>query len=258
MVDSSSLLKDWLWKDIYKIMILVLIVLSMYSGTVYFGLDKTLPQLIVAVLTAVIADGAIKYFKTKKFVFSKSATISGLFVGNILAVGEAFHVVIIAALLAILSKHIIKIKGKHIFNPASFGLVSVIYIFGAAHAWWASREFLAVLILGLYVVYRFERFHLVLAYLVSYALMFSVFSLFAGQNPSGILGQLLDPTLLFFTFLMLIEPKTSPFTTKGRIVFGIVAAFFTFALPFVYTFNLIPFNLLLANLTTPIINKYVR
>ena len=200
-------------------------------------------------------DILIKRWKTKSWRIPETAIISGLFIGTILGEGELWYIVVIASAIAMLSKHIIRFKGKNIFNPASFGLVAVSIIFSVSHGWWASSNIYATILFGLFIAYWFQRFHLVLGFWVPFALLSVFLTLFVTKQPLDVVGPFLNNTALFFSFLMLTEPKTSPIQPKGRVMFGVLVAIFYLIFRFFTPGNSILLGLLLANLFVPFINK---
>jgi len=88
---------------------------------------------VVAVLTTSLIDIILKKFWLKRtFKMPQSAIITGLIVGTV-SVNAPIIGTFIAAVLAILSKFIIRWKSSHIFNPAVFGVVTVQLLNPAAH-----------------------------------------------------------------------------------------------------------------------------
>ena len=116
-------------------------------GVITNGISRTIPQIIIALITTITLDLIINYKIEKTFVLPDSATISALFIAAALSVNQIWYIPIIAGAVAIISKHVIKIKGRHIFNPAVFGLFSVILLFNTQIEWWASQITWLVIIL---------------------------------------------------------------------------------------------------------------
>ena len=206
--------KKIFYGDIYVWMIFILLIitiLNIYELKYYNGFSS----FIIATLTAGILDTGIKSYKRKMFYLSKSGIISGMFVGMILAPNLLFA--FLGSAIAILSKYVIKYNGKHIFNPANFGIL-ILGLFGIGAGWWATNTIIPVLILGLFVVYRIDKFEMVLSFLIPYALLFILVS----KNFYNIIPALYNGTILFFAFLMLTEHKTSPYSRKGQIIYGLL------------------------------------
>ncbi|MDE1810479.1 MAG: RnfABCDGE type electron transport complex subunit D [Candidatus Micrarchaeota archaeon] len=213
--------------DIYIQMIVSLLILAAISASQYGALQISY-QLIYAVLPAAVLDLFLKRYALKKFVVPKSAIITGLLVALVINPGTHWYVLVAASLIAIASKHLIKIDSRNIFNPAAFGLLAVFMLFGVGDAWWASSSLIAVLVLGLLVAYRIKRLTTAVTYIAAFDLVFALLNLhLVSASPLA----LLNPTILFFAFLMLIEHKTSPLTLRSCIAYSVIvgvlsAAFF--------------------------------
>ena len=158
----------------------------------------------------------------------KSALISALSLCLLLRT-DSMLIAALAAVLAIASKFIIRFRGKHIFNPTNFALVSL--LLGTDQVWvspgqWGQTAFLAFLIacLGLLVVNRAKRADVTLAFLGFYlALLFGR----AGWLGDPLLipwHQVQNGAFLLFCFFMIPDPKTLPDARRGRVIFAGLAA----------------------------------
>ena len=212
-------------------------------------------QLLSAGLTAIVLDFVIQYLKYGNKSFPKSALISGLIVGLVFSAGTDFIIIFIAAVVAILSKHVLQLKKQHIFNPAGFGLLATGLIFGGQFAWWGESSTILVILLGLVVAYSFNRLGLVISYLAVKALLVALYFFWMGWPVwNGIL--MLN---LFFAFVMVVEPRTSPYRPNTRIVYGGLAAITTFLfLVFLPGYYPPLAGLLAANLFVPLLRRYHR
>ncbi len=239
--------------DVYWQMIVTLVVLAGF-GVYKYGFADTLPQLAVAVAVATVSDLLINFFLHKQRVFSKSAIISGLFVGMLLNVGLVWYASAIAALLAILTKHLIRFRRINIFNPAALGVLITLFLFPNSSAWWGGEQMIAIIVLGLPILYRIKRLQMVAIFLVSYAVVSLVYDR-SLVNVSSLQNLILNPTLLFFSFFMLTEHKTNPFTSRGRIIYApVVAAISFFSLIFLPQYNFI-LGLVISNLISVLLNQ---
>ena len=139
---------------IYQYMSAFLIILTLVSVFFYnFGTNALIPVLI-SVLTTTILDLIINYFKFKAWEFPYSAFISGLFIGGLLTQNLVWYIYIIAGVIAVASKHILKVNHRNIFNPANFGILLVFLIFRAQNSWWISSPLILVLIFGIFILSR--------------------------------------------------------------------------------------------------------
>ena len=158
----------------------------------------------------------------------KSALISSLSLCLLLRT-NLIAVALLAASITIASKFLIRWNGKHVFNPTNFGLVVVILLTG--QAWvspgqWGSGLYLGFLLasLGGLVVNRSSRSDVTYAFLGFYLAVLFGRSLWLGEPMSIPLHQLQSGAFLLFAFFMISDPKTTPDSRAGRILFAFLIA----------------------------------
>lgn len=237
--------------DIYIWMIVVLSILaaigiytdiqSISSTTPWTSVVQTIIlQLVVSVVVATATDIVIKFLKTKQLKLSKTGIISGLFVASILAEGTSLELVVLAAFLAMILKHLIRYQGRNIFNPTLLSLFIVALAFKVNMSWWASASLQVpeltigipvVVLLGLFISWKYKRFSLTLPALAVYFAISLLLQGISNINSETILSVILNNTVYYFVFLMLVEPKSSPVFAKSRVAYGITAAVILALLP---------------------------
>ena len=128
-----------------------------------------------------------------------------------------------AAVLAMASKYIVTIAGKHLFNPVAFAVALTYFTINQSASWWVGNAQMLpfVIVGGLLVVRKIRRSALVTSFLVTGLVVTLLGTLFSGSN----LGQALSGLALyspyfFFAFIMLTEPLTTPPTRSLRIAYG--------------------------------------
>jgi Na+-transporting NADH:ubiquinone oxidoreductase subunit NqrB len=158
----------------------------------------------------------------------KSALISGLSLCLLLRTNSE-ALAVLTAVVTIASKFVLRRNGKHLFNPTNFGLVAMILATQAvwvSPGQWGSAAFLGFLVacLGGMVVNRAARSDVTLAFLASYGALVFLRAEWLG-DPMGIpLHQLESGALLIFAFFMISDPKTTPDSRAGRVLFAILVA----------------------------------
>lgn len=137
----------------------------------------------------------------------------------------------LAAAVAMLSKFIVTLRGRHIFNPAAFGAFIAALIFNQSASWWIGNRHMAALLFigGLLVLRKTRRFEMALIF--GFVYLFYIFaSLHLSLSLLGGWHQLyLDiaaTPLLFFGTVMLTEPLTSPTKQRNLLIFGVVVGIF--------------------------------
>jgi len=106
--------------------------------------------LALAVVLAAGVESAILYFRTKAFKLTPSSAITGLIIGYVLSSDQEWWKFLVACALAILSKYLILFKKKHIFNPAAFGILLTLALFGAQSQWAGTYLWYILLPAGIY------------------------------------------------------------------------------------------------------------
>ena len=252
---------------IYQCMSAFLAILTLTSAFFYgFGISSLIPVLI-SVLTTTILDLIINYLKFKTIEFPYSAFISGLFIGGLLTQNLSWYIYVIAGIIAIASKHILKVHHRHIFNPANFGVLLVFLIFNSYNSWWISSPLILVLIFGIFILWRLRRFDLGISFLAAYYILHAIIGwsiIPAGISMMGTMPMMMSNfyrsftsqgIIFFFAMFMLIEPKTNPAARKPRIFYGILVAVMYIGIEIYNPVFGLPFVLAVANLFVPLLNR---
>ncbi len=192
----------------------------------------------------------------------RSPLISALSLTLLLRTGSV-TLSIAAGIIAIGSKYILRWKGKHIFNPANFGLVILSLLF--ASAWispgqWGAAPFFALLLLGLggMVTGKAKRWDVSIALLASYAALIFGRALWLGDPLTIPIHQMQSGALLVFAFFMISDPKTTPDARLGRIIYAMMVATVGFSIQFgMYNAAGIILALILTAPLVPFIDKLI-
>lgn len=194
------------------------IFLSLFSAYIIF-LEKDIKFLLaicISVISAVLVDSAATYLKKKEFVLTESSIITGLIISYVIASSQAWWIIALASILAISSKHIIRFKTRHVFNPAAFGVLATVFLLGAYTEWKGAYLWYIIIPFGVYFSFKIKKLELVISYFTASFILFGGQAVINRVNLWEILGYL----NYFFIFIMLIEPMTTPMTKFGKIIFG--------------------------------------
>ncbi len=144
-----------------------------------------------------------------------------------------------AAAIAIGSKFLVRVRGKHVFNPANVALVSLMLL--SDRAWissgqWGSTTLAAfgLACLGFLVLTRAKRAETTVVFLLSFGALVFGRALWLGDPLSIPLHQLQNGALLIFAFFMISDPKTAPDAALGRAVFAVMVASVAFTIQFLF------------------------
>ncbi len=190
----------------------------------------------------------------------KSALISGLSLCLLLRTNSP-GLAVLAGVIAIAGKFLFRIRRKHLFNPTNGAVVALLLL--TDQAWvspgqWGSVAFFGFLMacLGGLVVNRASRSDVTYAFIASYcALMFGR-SFYLGEPMAIPLHRLESGGLLLFSFFMISDPKTTPDSRAGRVLFAALVAFTAWYVQFrLFRTNGLLWSLAAWSLAVPLIDR---
>ena len=144
-----------------------------------------------------------------------------------------------AAAIAISSKFLVRFNGKHMFNPANVAIVSLMLL--SDRVWISTGQWgnaaigaFALACLGFIVLTRAKRAETTITFLLAYAALLVGRALWLGDPLQIPLHHLQNGALLIFAFFMISDPKTTPNTAAGRIIYAMIVASIAFVIQFVF------------------------
>ena len=144
-----------------------------------------------------------------------------------------------AAAIAISSKFLVRFNGKHMFNPANVAIVSLMLL--SDRVWISTGQWgnaaigaFALACLGFIVLTRAKRAETTITFLLAYAALLLGRALWLGDPLQIPLHHLQNGALLIFAFFMISDPKTTPNTAAGRIIYAMIVASIAFVIQFVF------------------------
>jgi hypothetical protein len=169
----------------------------------------------------------------------------------------------LAAAIAIGSKFAIRLEKKHIFNPTNLALLLMT---SSGLGWispgqWGQTAWLGFLIacLGSLVVTRAVRADVTLSFLGFYVGLLLARALWLGDPLRIPLHQLESGTLLIFSFFMITDPKTTPDSRPGRLLFTFLVAVAAICVQFLLFRPHAPlWGLLVCSPLVPLIDRWFR
>ncbi|TKB89007.1 MAG: hypothetical protein E8D40_15680 [Nitrospira sp.] len=218
--------KPAFWWDPRLYQIASLSILLVY-GLFWLQFDVSIWQIAITLGVAQLTQFVGTRYFNLLFFDPKSALISSLSLCLLLRTND-LAVAALAAIIAIGSKFIIHWKDKHVFNPTNLALAVIL---GSGLGWispgqWGQVVWFGFLIacLGSLVVTRAARADVTLAFLTFYVGLLFIRALWLGDPLTIPQHQIESGALLIFSFFMISDPKTTPDSRTGRIVYALLIA----------------------------------
>ena len=191
---------------------------------------------------------------------ARSALISGLSLCLLLRTNYA-GLAMAAAIVTIASKFLVRVNGKHVFNPTNGGIVAMLLL--SDQVWvspgqWGAVAFFAFLMAcaGSLVVNRAARSDVTYAFVACYCALVFGRSLYLGEPFAIPLHRLESGAVLLFTFFMISDPKTTPDSRAGRVCFAALVAFVAWYIQFrLFRTNGLLWSLAACSALVPIVDR---
>ncbi|TMB74695.1 MAG: hypothetical protein E6J54_02260 [Deltaproteobacteria bacterium] len=234
----------------------------LFYGVGWLEFDIAWPQILISLGTALITQYVCTRIRRLPSFDPRSPLISGLSLCLLLRT-NSLALAFLTAALTIASKFLLKYHEKHIFNPTNFGIIAMMLLTNqvwVSPAQWGSKLYFAFLIscAGGIVIYRAARSDVSYAFVISYAAILFGRALWLGDPWAIPIKQLQSGALLLFTFYMISDPKTTPDSRAGRILFALLVAAGTAYIQFgLYRTNGLLWSLALFSLLTPLIDRFL-
>jgi hypothetical protein len=207
-------------------------------GQVAFGFDLSIAQILLAIGTCAVLEVGIAFFRQHVLMWPASAMLTGNGVAFVLRVPGTQHgdwwslhgwwIFVVTAGGALLSKYVIKVGDRHIFNPSNIGLVVCFLLLGPRLAepldfWWGPMSpwmALALAIIvggGLAILSRLHLLVIAAGFWVSFAigvglLAMTGHAMTATWHVGPVTGAyfwwvlVTSPEILVFLFFMITDP----------------------------------------------------
>jgi ASPIC and UnbV/FG-GAP-like repeat/NQR2, RnfD, RnfE family len=222
-------------------------------GQVAFEFRLSIAQILVSLAVAGVLEFALAFRRQRVIMWPASALLTGNGVAFVLRVPGTEHgdwwsmngwwIFAATSAVALLSKYLVRIRGRHVFNPSNFGLVLCFLLLGSAQAdplalWWgplspALVSALALIVVGGFLILRRLRLgEIAVGFWLAFAAGIGVLSvsghtMTAPWHVGPIEGAefwwllVTSPEILVFLFFMITDPKTIPAGRAGRRAYAV-------------------------------------
>src|SRR5579871_5608566 len=198
-------------------------------GNLSFGMLESYRKTGVAILASLVTELILSKIYFKKWPILASAYISGISVG-ILVRSPAVWPYLVCAVVSIMSKYVLRVNDRHIWNPSNFGISVLVFLAPETVATlsiqWGNYllPMVVIWVLGSVIITRVHRFNITGTYVACFILLAFVRSWITGSPWQSEVAPLTGPMYQLFIFFMITDPKTTVKSKKWQsIVVAIVA-----------------------------------
>jgi Na+-transporting NADH:ubiquinone oxidoreductase subunit NqrB len=234
-------------------------------GIGWLDFDVTPARAALLVATALATQAVGDWIVGNRLPFlssARSALISGLSLCLLLRTNNA-GLAAMAAVLTVAGKFVIRVRGKHVFNPTNGGIVAMLLL--SNQVWvspgqWGAPAFFAFLMActGSLVVNRAARSDVTYAFIAFYCALLFGRSLYLGEPLTIPLHRLESGALLLFAFFMISDPKTTPDSRVGRVLFAALVAFGAWYVQFrLFRTNGLLWSLAAFSMAVPLLDRII-
>jgi Na+-translocating ferredoxin:NAD+ oxidoreductase RnfD subunit len=199
----------------------ILITCILVAAHLSFGILEGYQRTAVAIGTAIAAEAAMGRLTFRRWPQLASAYITGISVG-ILIRSPFFWPYVLASFISIASKYVLRVNGRHLWNPSNFGVSAVLFLAPATVSLlsiqWGNTLWPMVIIwlLGTVIVWRVGRLHISATYVASFLLFSLVRSTLTASPWLASVAPITGPMYQLFIFFMVTDPKTTVRSRSGQ------------------------------------------
>jgi Na+-translocating ferredoxin:NAD+ oxidoreductase RnfD subunit len=194
-----------------------------------FGVLESYARTVLAIVTALIIELVVGRLYWGQWPHLASAYVSGISVG-ILVRSPAMWPYALGSTLSITSKYVLRVKGRHLWNPSNFGICVMLLLASDTVAslsiQWGNYlpPMMIVWMLGSLIIWQAKRLHICVTYVIAFILLAYIRSWITGHPFLAEVAPITGPMYQLFIFFMITDPKTTVQTTWGQCVVAFLVA----------------------------------
>jgi Na+-transporting NADH:ubiquinone oxidoreductase subunit NqrB len=207
----------------------ILVSMVLIVGQVTFGFLESWGRTFMAIATSIAIEMLLGRMVVGKWPHLASAYISGISIGMLLRSPEFWPYPLCAA-ISILSKYVLRVDGRHIWNPSNFGIVAMLVLasdtVASLSVQWGNNLLPMVVVwaFGAIIIHSLGRFHITLTYVASFLFFAGVRHLITGHPFLAEAAPLTGPMYQLYIFFMITDPKTTVHPTWAQCLVAFLVA----------------------------------
>lgn len=207
----------------------VFITLILLGGHFSYGILESYPKTVLAIVTSISVELLLGRILLDRWINPVSAYITGISVG-ILIRSPAFWPYALCSAISILSKYVLRLNGRHLWNPSNFGVSTMLFLAGSSVAslniQWGNYlwPMLVIWLLGSMIIWRLRRFHITGTYVAAFLAFALLRSYLTGDPWQSEVAPITGPMYQLFVFFMITDPRTTVQSRTGQCAVAVAVA----------------------------------
>ena len=201
----------------------ILITCILLAAHISFGVLESYQRTALAIASAIATELFMGRLTYGRWPHPASAYITGISVG-ILTRSPFYWPYALISFISIASKYVLRLDGRHLWNPSNFGMSAVLLLAPATVSLlsiqWGNTlwPMVVIWVLGTAIVWRVGRLHISATYVASFLVFSLVRSVVSGTPWLATVAPITGPMYQLFIFFMVTDPKTTVRSTSGQCV----------------------------------------
>jgi enediyne biosynthesis protein E5 len=207
----------------------VLVTIVLLVGQLTFGFLESWSRTLLAILTAIGVEVILSRLMWGRWPHLASSYISGISIGMLVR-SPAIWPYALCSAISITSKYVLRVDGRHIWNPSNFGIVAMLVLASDAVAslsvQWGNMllPMIVVWCFGSVIIHALGRFHITLTYVTSFIAFALVRALVTGHPFLSEVAPITGPMYQLYIFFMITDPKTTVRSFRGQCLVAFLVA----------------------------------
>jgi enediyne biosynthesis protein E5 len=192
----------------------VLVTVVLLVGQLTFGFLESWSRTALAIGTSILVELVLGRVFLGHWPHLASAYVSGISVGMLVRSPEFWPYALCSA-ISITSKYLIRVDGRHIWNPSNLGIVAMLVLasdtVASLSVQWGNTllPMVVVWLFGTVIIGTLGRFHITLTYVLSFVVLAALRAGVTGDPFLAEVAPITGPMYQLFIFFMITDPKTT-------------------------------------------------
>jgi Na+-transporting NADH:ubiquinone oxidoreductase subunit NqrB len=208
----------------------ILVTVVLLIGQLTFGFLESWSRTALAIGAAMAVEMVLARLFSGAWPHLASSYISGISVGMLVR-SPAFWPYALCSAISITSKYVLRVDGRHIWNPSNFGIVAMLVLaadtVASLSVQWGNTLLPMVVVwcFGSVIIHSLGRIHITATYVASFFVFAAIRAAVTGHPFLSEAAPITGPMYQLYIFFMITDPKTTVRSYPGQILVAFLVAF---------------------------------